>query len=286
MKFVSRSPWARFLSLLLICSMMFVSFGSAANARFISPDTMDPTIPGVGTNRYAYALNDPINSSDPNGHIVVADDFVIGGLMALGAAATMYAVSDYRDDGKLNGSVGRGLGAALSKTVDDIAEMAGMGHNGGPPLDPVNNNTNASPPNNPNDPVGTATATLAAAGITLSRDRVNELGADPEKGFNAAEALHGARLSEHLGVNVARSQHVGADFVTPNGTTYDAMGPVPSQHFNAGSFSNSLTKHLHKDVDRISIDGTGLTRTQQKSIMDDISGRSDADKSRIDKIGF
>lgn len=38
-------------------------------ARFISPDTLDPTIPGVGTNRYAYAENDPINKSDPNGHL-------------------------------------------------------------------------------------------------------------------------------------------------------------------------------------------------------------------------
>jgi hypothetical protein len=37
--------------------------------RFISPDSMDPTIPGVGTNRYAYAQNDPVNKSDPNGHL-------------------------------------------------------------------------------------------------------------------------------------------------------------------------------------------------------------------------
>ncbi|MDR6290855.1 RHS repeat-associated protein [Inquilinus ginsengisoli] len=36
--------------------------------RFISPDWWDPTDPGVGTNRYAYAGNDPINGSDPTGH--------------------------------------------------------------------------------------------------------------------------------------------------------------------------------------------------------------------------
>jgi hypothetical protein len=68
MKCFSSGLLARILSLLLICSMLSVSFGSAANARFISPDTMDPTIEGVGTNRYAYAGNDPVNNSDPNGH--------------------------------------------------------------------------------------------------------------------------------------------------------------------------------------------------------------------------
>ena len=30
--------------------------------------TWDPTLPGVGTNRYAYSGNDPVNKSDPNGH--------------------------------------------------------------------------------------------------------------------------------------------------------------------------------------------------------------------------
>ena len=36
--------------------------------RFLSPDTWDPTLPGVDINRYAYAGNDPINMSDPGGH--------------------------------------------------------------------------------------------------------------------------------------------------------------------------------------------------------------------------
>ncbi|TCQ16657.1 RHS repeat-associated protein [Rhizobium sp. PP-CC-3G-465] len=37
--------------------------------RFISPDDWDPTQEGVGTNRYAYAGNDPVNRSDTNGHV-------------------------------------------------------------------------------------------------------------------------------------------------------------------------------------------------------------------------
>jgi len=37
-------------------------------ARFIQPDWWNPADPAVGTNRYAYSLNDPINKSDPSGH--------------------------------------------------------------------------------------------------------------------------------------------------------------------------------------------------------------------------
>ena len=37
-------------------------------ARFITPDTWDPDIPGVDINRYAYAIDDPVNGSDANGH--------------------------------------------------------------------------------------------------------------------------------------------------------------------------------------------------------------------------
>jgi RHS repeat-associated protein len=40
----------------------------AGLGRFLSPDWWDVTMPGVGTNRYAYALNDPVNLSDRNGH--------------------------------------------------------------------------------------------------------------------------------------------------------------------------------------------------------------------------
>ena len=48
--------------------------------RFIQPDDWDPTLPGVGTNRYAYAMNDPVNLSDPNGHVTAdADDGGTGG---------------------------------------------------------------------------------------------------------------------------------------------------------------------------------------------------------------
>ena len=36
--------------------------------RFIQPDWFEVTKAGVGTNRYAYAGNDPVNLSDPGGN--------------------------------------------------------------------------------------------------------------------------------------------------------------------------------------------------------------------------
>jgi Bacterial EndoU nuclease len=54
---------------LMIGLWLILSSLTAASARFISPDDWDPTLPGVGTNRYAYAGNDPVNKSDPNGHV-------------------------------------------------------------------------------------------------------------------------------------------------------------------------------------------------------------------------
>ena len=42
-------------------------------ARFLNPDPLDPTASGVGTNRYAYARNDPINGSDPSGRAYITN---------------------------------------------------------------------------------------------------------------------------------------------------------------------------------------------------------------------
>ena len=46
----------------------FSVFAWQVHAMFIQADTLDPTEQGVGTNRYAYSANDPINKLDPNGN--------------------------------------------------------------------------------------------------------------------------------------------------------------------------------------------------------------------------
>ena len=51
-----------------ILTTIFAVFASQSSAMFIQADTLDPTVPGVGTNRYAYSGNDPVNQRDPNGN--------------------------------------------------------------------------------------------------------------------------------------------------------------------------------------------------------------------------
>jgi RHS repeat-associated protein len=44
-----------------------------STSRFLQADTLDPWVKGVGLNRYAYSLNDPVNKSDKNGQTAEDD---------------------------------------------------------------------------------------------------------------------------------------------------------------------------------------------------------------------
>ncbi|SMP18898.1 hypothetical protein [Shimia sagamensis] len=57
----------------LLLSLTFALVANAASAMFIQPDWLDPSEPGVGTNRYAYSFNDPVNFRDPSGNLAEED---------------------------------------------------------------------------------------------------------------------------------------------------------------------------------------------------------------------
>lgn len=79
----------------------FAAFASQASAMFISPDPVNPVEPNVGTNRYAYSGNDPINRIDPSGYAWIdrAFESVFG-----------------------DGSFDRTLGSGASERMDQIAD--------------------------------------------------------------------------------------------------------------------------------------------------------------------
>jgi Spy/CpxP family protein refolding chaperone len=238
--------------------------------RFLSPDTWDPILAGVDFNRYAYAGNDPINMSDPNGHLywepVVAWAQTTWNTLTVSGAAALSATA---------------AGVAAFTAAPVIYFTAA------PSTQAVRRDEFTQEELNQID---LRTIELVAKGlnITVAEQQAileKRLGTDPIRGYSSREATAGTNLQKLLGREVVRSEHPGADFES-DGKTYDAMGPVPQQHFGIRAFSASLTHHLRKSVDFVFIDGTGLTRKQQQQIRYDIDSRSKQDQSRIKIWGF
>jgi RHS repeat-associated protein len=94
-----------------------------ALGRFISPDDWDPTLAGVGTNRYAYAGNDPVNKSDPNGHFFGSKGLFGGegyGNSFAGKEANSYFGKSYKD-----GLLGLlGFQKSVAKTAKDESGLS------------------------------------------------------------------------------------------------------------------------------------------------------------------
>lgn len=51
----------------VVAAWLFSVIASGASAMFIQADQLSPNVPGVGTSRYSYSNNDPLNLSDPSG---------------------------------------------------------------------------------------------------------------------------------------------------------------------------------------------------------------------------
>jgi RHS repeat-associated protein len=82
--------------------------------RFLSPDWWDPNIAGVGTNRYAYSDNDPVNKSDENGHASENE----------GANAIEQAANEAKADSKVGPQVG--LNSFVQAPLAELAKQAMM----------------------------------------------------------------------------------------------------------------------------------------------------------------
>ncbi|RFP86728.1 RHS repeat-associated core domain-containing protein [Rhodobacteraceae bacterium 63075] len=85
---------------------------------FLQPDWFEVTEPGVGTNRYSYSFNDPVNLMDPRGNSAenptVADHVMDG--IARGFAGLMSAIFGGEDN----------AAAAVEATAETAADMSGL----------------------------------------------------------------------------------------------------------------------------------------------------------------
>ncbi len=67
---------------------------------FLQPDWFEVTRAGVGTNRFSYSFNDPVNGFDPGGNLaqfVVAYEVVKWGVVAIGTALFAYTAAETID---------------------------------------------------------------------------------------------------------------------------------------------------------------------------------------------
>ena len=105
--------------------------------------------------------------------------------------------------------------------------------------------------------------------------------------LSEAEVATGKRLSRKLGVQLAESPHLGADFVDAAGRTYDALGvPAASRHWNAKRFIDSINEHLLKSNDFTVIDLTGFTPEQIQVVQRHLSTLKPEQLSKLIRIGF
>ena len=85
--------------------------------------------------------------------------------------------------------------------------------------------------------------------------------------LTASEISTGVRLAEQTGLRLSESAHVGAEFVSAAGKTYDAMG-------SAAAFAN-------KSVDHVAIDLAGASNSQVAAIQKYVSGLTKEQQAKI-----
>jgi CdiA C-terminal tRNase domain len=112
--------------------------------------------------------------------------------------------------------------------------------------------------------------------------RLRDLGTDPRTGqYRPGESSVADRLQDQVGP-LEREKTGDFDWVDEEGTTYDAVGPAPSEHFNATQFNRSIDAHLRKQgLDKVVVDTANLTPDQQASVATHIDQLPSTQQERI-----
>ena len=220
-------------------------------ALFIQPDWLDVTEQGVGTNRYAYANNDPVNKLDPNGNFFVA--FLIGltgiqigatlgtALQVIGALQAVVSVANGANVGDIlksvvlsyaAGFVGDQLKMALfgggsifgGKGVSSTSINEGRGNN-----ETTTTGERITGPGDPNidlliDPDPLSSANLSIVGGKLTGDvRVSCSGGADTFCAGAYRDLNKASKTDGLDINIVATS-TNPDIIVRAGARYSTGG--------------------------------------------------------------
>ncbi len=136
----------------------------------------------------------------------------------------------------------------------------------------------------------TVAAVGGASGVTTLLHGVGHVappvGGGPSR-LSANEVATGERLSNHLGVPLTESEHVGAEYVDDLGRSFDALGhPAASTYWNPDKFFRSIDAHLLKSNDFTAVDVTGFSAAHKLEVAAYLDGLPAAAQARIIRLGF
>jgi hypothetical protein len=116
-----------------------------------------------------------------------------------------------------------------------------------------------------------AGVTPEAVGEPQGEQRVHALGWDPaQEKFRPNEAQTAIRIENETGVRLERAPDAwGPDWIGSDGKTYDAVGPLPAEHFDQqwDNFQERIMDHLGK-ADYVPVDVSQFTPEQTAQVQE------------------
>jgi hypothetical protein len=112
--------------------------------------------------------------------------------------------------------------------------------------------------------------------------RRRQLGVDPAtQRYRRLEEQAALRLEQRVGP-LRRDPTGTSDWIDAQGTTYDAVGPVPAGRLNVQAFLRQIDKHLRKrGLDKVVIDLTGFTAAERRAVFTHLRRLHPAERARL-----
>ncbi|WP_152612628.1 hypothetical protein [Leisingera sp. ANG-M7] len=251
----------RTLKTLLLTAFLAI-FATQSAAMFIQPDWLDTTEPGVGTNRYSYSFNDPVNLRDDNGNFAV-----FGAIVGAIAGVAVQAVSDaingeVSSAGAYAGAATAGAIAGATAGLGTAAAIAGSAVGGavGTVADAVVDGEDVTATD-----VAVGTVTGALGGVA---------------GQAAGKAVSSAvdNLSPHakglIGENVTRAKNLAQGYVDTGRSKVPTGGLTPTGKPAAAHYDHRMTNVVTQRTKTVEskFNNAALTRNQraaQQNVTDD-----------------